>query len=86
MDLNEATIRFQMFAGLDPIGPKEMVSKIKFEELKNRFAEKNINMSEKLVEHFTNLVYSSGKSDKTQSADVKKAMIKALKKVENLLP
>ena len=86
MDLNEATIRFQMFAGLDPIGPKEMVSKIKFEELKNRFAEKNIDMSEKLVEHFTNLVYSSGKSDKTQSADVKKAMIKALKKVENLLP
>jgi exonuclease SbcC len=86
MDLNEATIRFQMFAGLDPVGPKEMVSKIKFEELKNRFAEKNIDMSEKLVEHFTNLVYSSGKSDKTQSADVKKAMIKALKKVENLLP
>ena len=86
MDLNEATIRFQMFAGLDPIGPKEMVSKIKFEELKNRFAEKNIDMSEKLVEHFTNLVYSSGKSDKKQSADVKKAMIKALKKVENLLP
>ncbi len=86
MDLNEATIRFQMFAGLDPIGPKEMVSKIKFEELKNRFAEKNIDRSEKRVEHFTNLVYSSDKSDKTQSADVKKAMIKALKKVENLLP
>ena len=86
MDLNEATIRFQMFAGLDPIGPKEMVSKIKFEELKNRFAEKNIDMSKKLVEHFTNLVYSSGKSEKTQSEDVKKAMIKALKKVEDLLP
>ena len=28
MDLNEASIRFQMFAGLDPIGPKEIVSKI----------------------------------------------------------
>ena len=23
MDLNEATIRFQMFAGLDPVRPKE---------------------------------------------------------------
>ena len=43
-------------------------------------------MSKKLVEHFTNLVYSSGKSEKTQSEDVKKAMIKALKKVEDLLP
>ena len=31
MDLNEASIRFQMFAGLDPIGPKEMVSRVKFE-------------------------------------------------------
>ena len=28
MDLNEAAIRFQMFAGLDPVGPKEMVCKI----------------------------------------------------------
>ena len=42
MDVNEASIRFQMFAGLDPVGPKEMVSKIKFEELRNRFADKNI--------------------------------------------
>ena len=62
------------------------MSQTKFEELKNRFAEKNIDMSKKLVEHFTNLVYSSGKSEKTQSEDVKKAMIKALKKVEDLLP
>ena len=38
MDLNEAAIRFQMFAGLDPVGPKEMVSRVKFEELKNRFS------------------------------------------------
>ena len=30
MDVSEASIRFQMFAGLDPVGPKEMVSKIKF--------------------------------------------------------
>ena len=48
MDLFEASIRFQMFAGLDPVGPKEMVSKIKFEELKNRFAEKNVDQNEKL--------------------------------------
>ena len=40
MDLNEASISFQMFAGLDPIGPKEIVSKIKFEELKNRLLRK----------------------------------------------
>ena len=43
-------------------------------------------MSEKLKEHFTNLVYSKGTSDKKESADVKKAMVKALKKVEELLP
>ncbi len=86
MDLNEAAIRFQMFAGLDPVGPKEMVSRVKFEELKNRFTEKSIDMNEKLKEHFTNLVYSKGTSDKKESADIKKAMIKALKKVEELLP
>ena len=45
MDVSEASIRFQMFAGLDPVGPKEMVSKIKFEELKNRFSEKTIDQS-----------------------------------------
>ena len=85
MDLNEAAIRFQMFAGLDPVGPKEMVSRVKFEELKNRFTEKSIDMNEKLKEHFTNLVYSKGTSDKKESADIKKAMIKkALKKVEEL--
>ena len=49
MDLNEASIRFQMFAGLDPIGPKEIVSKIKFEELKNRFAEKDVNQEKRLL-------------------------------------
>ena len=86
MDLNEAAIRFQMFAGLDPIGPKEMVSRVKFEELRNRFTEKSIDMNEKLKEHFTNLVYSKGTSSKKESADVKKAMVKALKKVEQLLP
>ena len=42
MDLNEAAIRFQMFAGLDPVGPKEMVSRVKFEELRNRFTEKSV--------------------------------------------
>ena len=86
MDVNEASIRFQMFAGLDPVGPKEMVSKIKFEELRNRFADKNIVQSEKLREHFTNLVYSKSPKSKQDSADVKKAMLKALKKVETLLP
>ena len=86
MDLNEAAIRFQMFAGLDPVGPKEMVSRVKFEELRNRFTEKSIDLNEKLKEHFTNLVYSKGTSDKKESADVKKAMAKALKKVEELLP
>lgn len=86
MDVNEASIRFQMFAGLDPVGPKEMVSKIKFEELRNRFADKNIDQSEKLREHFTNLVYSKSPKSKQDSADVKKAMLKALKKVETLLP
>ena len=86
MDLNEASIRFQMFAGLDPIGPKEIVSKIKFEELKNRFAEKDINQEEKVVEHFTNLTYSKNLIDKENLSDVKKAMLKALKKVETLLP
>ena len=86
MDLNEAAIRFQMFAGLDPVGPKEMVSRVKFEELKNRFSEKSVDLSEKLKEHFTNLVYSKGTSDKKESADVKKAMVKALKKVEELIP
>ena len=86
MDINEASIRFQMFAGLDPVGPKEMVSRVKFEELKNRFTEKSIDMNEKLKEHFTNLVYSTGTASKKESADVKKAMIKALKKVEQLLP
>lgn len=86
MDVNEASIRFQMFAGLDPVGPKEMVSKIKFEELKNRFADKNIDQGEKLREHFTNLVYSKSPKNKQDSADVKKAMLKALKKVETLLP
>ena len=86
MDLNEAAIRFQMFAGLDPVGPKEMVSRVKFEELRNRFTEKSVDMNEKLKEHFTNLVYSKGTSDKKESADIKKAMAKALKKVEELLP
>ena len=86
MDVNEASIRFQMFAGLDPVGPKEMVSKIKFEELRNRFADKNIDQGEKLREHFTNLVYSKSPKSKQDSADVKKAMLKALKKVETLLP
>ena len=64
MDLNEAAIRFQMFAGLDPVGPKEMVSRVKFEELRNRFTEKSVDMGEKLREHFTNLVYSKGTSSK----------------------
>lgn len=86
MDLNEAAIRFQMFAGLDPVGPKEMVSRVKFEELRNRFTEKSVDMGEKLREHFTNLVYSKGTSSKKESADVKKALVKALKKVEQLLP
>ena len=86
MDVNEASIRFQMFAGLDPVGPKEMVSKIKFEELRNRFAEKNIDQNEKLREHFTNLVYSKSSKKSQDSSDVKKAMLKALKKVETLLP
>ena len=86
MDLNEASIRFQMFAGLDPIGPKEMVSRVKFEELKNRFTEKSVDLGEKLKEHFTNLVYSKGTANKKESNDVKKAMLKALKKVEQLLP
>ena len=86
MDLNEAAIRFQMFAGLDPVGPKEMVSRVKFEELRNRFTEKSVDMGEKLREHFTNLVYSKGMSSKKESADVKKALTKALKKVEQLLP
>ena len=57
MDVSEASIRFQMFAGLDPVGPKEMVSKIKFEELKNRFSEKTIDQSEYLIKHFTNIFY-----------------------------
>ena len=86
MDLNEAAIRFQMFAGLDPVGPKDMVSRVKFEELRNRFTEKSVDMGEKLREHFTNLVYSKGTSSKKESADVKKALVKALKKVEQLLP
>ena len=86
MDLNEASIRFQMFAGLDPVGPKEMVSRVKFEELKNRFTEKSVDLGEKLKEHFTNLVYSKGTANKKESNDVKKAMLKALKKVEQLLP
>ena len=86
MDLNEASIRFQMFAGLDPVGPKEMVSRVKFEELKNRFTEKSIDLNEKLKEHFTNLVYSQGTANKKESVEVKKAMLKALKKVEKLLP
>ena len=86
MDLNEASIRFQMFAGLDPIGPKEMVSRVKFEELKNRFTEKSVDLNEMLKEHFTNLVYSKGTAAKKESADVKKAMLKALKKVEKLIP
>ena len=73
MDLNEAAIRFQMFAGLDPVGPKEMVSRVKFEELRNRFTEKSVDMGEKLREHFTNLVYSKGTSSKKESADVKKS-------------
>ena len=86
MDLNEASIRFQMFAGLDPIGPKEMVSRVKFEELKNRFTEKSVDLGEKLKEHFTNLIYSKGTANKKESTDLKKAMLKALKKVEQLLP
>ena len=36
MDLNEAAIRFQMFAGLDPVGPKDMVSRVKFVELRKK--------------------------------------------------
>ena len=86
MDLFEASIRFQMFAGLDPVGPKEMVSKIKFEELKNRFAEKNVDQNEKLREHFNNLVYSAHPGKNKDAAEVKKAFIKSLKKVESLLP
>jgi len=68
------------------VGPKEMVSRVKFEELRNRFTEKSVNLNEKLVEHFTNLIYSKGTADKKESTDVKKAMVKALKKVEELLP
>ena len=86
MDLNEASIRFQMFAGLDPIGPKEIVSKIKFDELKNRFSEKDVNQEEKVIEHFTNLTYSKNLINKENLSDVKKAMLRALKKVETLLP
>ena len=86
MDLFEASIRFQMFAGLDPVGPKEMVSKIKFEELRNRFTEKNVDQSERLKEHFTNLVYSKSPAKSKEGPEVKKALIKALKKVESMLP
>ena len=86
MDLFEASIRFQMFAGLDPVGPKEMVSKIKFEELKNRFTEKNVDQNMKLREHFTNLVYSAHPGKNKDTVEVKKALIKSLKKVESLLP
>ena len=63
-----------------------MVSRVKFEELKNRFTEKSVDLNEKLKEHFTNLVYSKGTAAKKESADVKKAMLKALKKVEKLIP
>lgn len=86
MDVSEASIRFQMFAGLDPVGPKEMVSKIKFEELKNRFSEKTIDQSEYLIKHFTNIIYSKKSSNKQKNSDMEKATLKALKKVENLLP
>ena len=86
MDVSEALIRFQMFAGLDPVGPKEMVSKIKFEELKNRFSEKTIDQSEYLIKHFTNIIYSKKPSNKQKNSDMEKATLKALKKVENLLP
>mgnify|MGYP006241878671 FL=1 len=86
MDVSEASIRFQMFAGLDPVGPKEMVSKIKFEELKNRFSEKTIDQSEYLIKHFTNIIYSKKPSNKQKNSDMEKATLKALKKVENLLP
>ena len=50
-----------------------MVSKIKFEELKNRFAEKNVDQNEKLREHFTNLVYSAHPGKNKDAAEVKKA-------------
>ena len=86
MDVSEASIRFQMFAGLDPVGPKEMVSKIKFEELKNRFSEKTVNQSDYLIKHFTNIIYSKRSLNKLKSSDMEKATLKALKKVENLLP
>ena len=86
MDVSEASIRFQMFAGLDPVGPKEMVSKIKFEELKNRFSEKTIDQSEYFIKHFTNIIYSKKSLNKQKNSDMEKATLKALKKVENLLP
>ncbi|GIR02570.1 MAG: hypothetical protein CM15mP12_1010 [Gammaproteobacteria bacterium] len=82
MGVKEASIRFQKFSGLDLVGPKEMVSKIKFEELRNRFADKNIDQGEKLREHFTNLVYSkSPKKNKQDSADVKKRCLRRLRKL-----
>ena len=71
---------------LQNISEYEKLDLLKFEELRNRFTEKSIDMNEKLKEHFTNLIYSKGTSDKKESADVKKAMVKALKKVEELLP
>lgn len=86
MDVCEASIRFQMFAGLDPVGPKELVSKIKFEELKNRFSEKTVNQNEYLIKHFTNIIYSKSSSNNQKNSDMEKATLKALKKVENLLP
>ena len=86
MDVCEASIRFQMFAGLDPVGPKELVSKIKFEELKNRFSEKTVNQNEYLIKHFTNIIYSKRSSNNQKNSDMEKATLKALKKVENLLP
>ena len=39
-----------------------------------------------LREHFTTLVYSKSSKKSQDSSDVKKAMLKALKKVETLLP
>ena len=50
---------------------KKFTIKGAVEELKNRFAEKDVNQEEKVIEHFTNLTYSKNLINKENLSDVK---------------
>ena len=58
MDVNDLD-KFQMFAGLVPVGPKEMVSRLNLKSLEIDLPTKI--WSGRKLQHFTNLVFQNPK-------------------------